>query len=144
MKKIKLPIAIAVFVLFIIIVNSFEYIFYHKTNSEIDTINLKLTGKIDKIKEMKYGHDYGYCSISIEDSNIQYYDYRELKKEFFLIIKNGKCLILSPKTSELKIGDKVTIDKGKFSSFKDNNLTTEFYLTSLPHALMDSYDSLIK
>lgn len=144
MKKIKFSPALIIFILIIIIVNSIEFIFYNKSKNELKEIKLNLSGQIKDIKKLKYGHGYGFCLIEIKNSNISNYDYRDKKGNFFLIIKNQKCLIISPNISEMNIGDKVIIEKENFTSYNDKKSISEFNLTTLPSILLDAHDSLIE
>ena len=134
---------IVVFVLIIIIINLAEFLYSNYRKKEIVKTELQISGKIKALKGMTYGHDFGFCLMDIESCNYNEFNYKELDKDFFLLIKNKKCLIVMPHLSSLEIGDRITIDKGELKSYRDGKVILSLDYKPLPLFLVDDHGDLM-
>jgi len=112
------------FILFIILV----LVGHSKTKNDSDyykSIGLKLNGKIEAVKELKYGHDFGVIRIDLNYSNIIEYDKRNELKRYLGVLKNGKADLVFNSISSVKKGDSIAIDIQNYKVFRNGKLVEE-------------------
>ena len=100
-----------------------------KDSQYYKSIGLKLNGKIESVKELRYGHNFGVISIGINYSNINEYDKRAELKRYLGVIKNGKADIVFNSINSVKIGDSIVINIEKYKIFRDGKLINENFIS---------------
>lgn len=76
-------------------------------------LDLNMTGVVTFVnKDVRGGnfHGRGIFRINILNSNIDYYDPRDIQKNYYCVIKDGKAEVYDNHVFEMEIGDTVQID----------------------------------
>lgn len=74
-------------------------------------LNLNMIGVVTFVnKEIRGYHARGIFRMNIIDSNIDYYDPRNVQKNYYCIIKNGEAEVYDDHVFEMEIGDTVQVD----------------------------------
>ncbi len=109
----------------------FVFVGLNKTEKDSQyykSIGLRLNGKIESVKALRYGHNFGIISIGINYSNINEYDKRDELKRYLGVIKNGKANIVFNSISSVKIGDSIVINIEKYKILRDGKLIYENFI----------------
>jgi hypothetical protein len=99
-----------------------------KDSEYYKSIGLKLNGKIESIKKLTYGHDYGVISVKIYQTNLNHYDERNQLKRYFGVIKNDKADLVFNSINSIKLEDSIVIDVLRYKIFRNGKLIDENYI----------------
>jgi len=90
------------------------FVIYGKSISQknvdyLKEVNLRLSGTVYDITELKQGHDIGILSLDLISTSIKKYDERNNRKIYFGVIDGDKAEIIFTFISIIKIGDEIII-----------------------------------
>ena len=96
-----------------------------------EKLNLILSGEVDEIVRLEYGHDYGVITVDLKNCNRKYYDGRD-KKQFIGIIKDNKAKLIVMNVSEIQKKDSIYLNVRNFKIKRNDRKISEDYKLGIP------------